>query len=95
MDLIIMGICGVLGYYMRKHDYPLAPVLLGLILGGRMEGAFRQALIISRGSPLIFLQKPISLVLLMGALIFLALPYLLEKRRQFQLARETALDEEA
>lgn len=95
MDLIIMGICGVVGYYMRKNDYPLAPVLLGLILGGRMEQAFRQALIISRGSPLIFLQKPISITLLIGALMFLTLPYLLEKWRQLQLAREGALEEKA
>jgi putative tricarboxylic transport membrane protein len=95
MDLIIMGICGVVGYYMRKNDYPLAPVLLGLILGGRMEQAFRQALIISRGSPLIFLQKPLSITLLIGALMFLMLPYLLEKSRQLQLAREGALEEKA
>lgn len=95
MDLVVMGVCGVLGYYMRKHDYPLAPVLLGLILGGRMEQAFRQALIISHGSPMIFLQKPISAVLLAGALIFLLLPYLLERWRRFRLAREAALKEEA
>ena len=95
MDLIIMGICGVVGYYMRKNDYPLAPVLLGLILGGRMEQAFRQSLIISRGSLLIFLQKPISITLLIGALMFLTLPYLLEKWRQLQLAREGAREEKA
>lgn len=95
MDLITMGGCGILGYYMRRHDYPLAPVLLGLILGKRMEQAFRQALIISRGSPMTFLQKPISLTLLIGAVMFLALPFLLEKWRQFRLIRESALKEEA
>jgi putative tricarboxylic transport membrane protein len=80
---------------MRKHDYPLAPVLLGLILGGRMEQSFRQALILSRGDPMIFLQKPISVTLLCGALLFLALPYLLEKSRQLRLAREAAMDDES
>lgn len=95
MDLIIMGVCGVIGYYMRKHNYPLAPVLLGLILGGRMEQSFRQALIISRGSLLTFIQKPISLTLLIGAVLFLALPYLLERSRQFRLAREASFEEEA
>ncbi|MBW2070831.1 MAG: tripartite tricarboxylate transporter permease, partial [Deltaproteobacteria bacterium] len=95
MDLIIMGVCGVIGYYMRRHDYPLAPVLLGLILGGRMEQSFRQALIISRGSLLIFVREPISLALLIGAVLFLALPYLLEKSRQFRLAREASFEEEA
>jgi len=94
MDLVLMGVCGAGGYYMRKHDYPLAPVLLGLILGGRMEQSFRQALILSQGNALVFLQKPISVALLCGALIFLFLPYLLEKSRQLRLAREAALDDE-
>ncbi len=93
MDLISMGICGIIGYYMRKHDYPLAPVLLGLILGGRMEQAFRQALIISRGSLLIFLHKPISLALLIGAALFLVLPFLLTKSKQFRVARHASTDE--
>ena len=74
MDLLLMGVCGAVGYYMRKHDYPLAPILLGLILGGRMEQSFRQALILSQGNPLIFLQKPISVALLIGAFLFLILP---------------------
>ena len=94
MDLVIMVVCGAIGYYMRKHDYPLAPVLLGLILGGRMEQSFRQALILSHGSLVIFFQKPISIALLCGALLFLILPYLLEKSRHLRLAREAALDDE-
>lgn len=94
MDLVLMGFCGAIGYYLRKHDYPLAPVLLGLILGGRMEQSFRQALILSQGNALIFLQKPISVALLIGALLFLFLPYLLEKSRRLRLAREAALDDD-
>jgi putative tricarboxylic transport membrane protein len=95
MDLISMGVWGIIGYYMRKHDYPLAPVLLGLILGGRMEQAFRQSLIISRGSTLVFLQRPISVALLIGAGLFLVLPYFLERSRQFRLARQAAPKGEA
>ena len=92
-DLIVMALCGILGYYMRKRDYPLAPVLLGLILGGRMEQSFRQALILSHGNPLVFFQRPISLTLLMLALLFLLLPYLLSKWQQFRIAREQAVEE--
>jgi putative tricarboxylic transport membrane protein len=88
LDLILTGGAGLLGYYMRKNRYPIEPLILGLILGGRMEQAYRQALIISRGSPLIFLQKPISLTLLLCALIFLLLPTILEKSRQFQTSRK-------
>ena len=91
VDLVSMGVCGIIGYYMRKHDYPLAPVLLGLILGGRMEQAFRQALIISRGSYLIFVQKPISVCLLIGAVLFILTPFLLEGFKRFGTARQAIL----
>lgn len=93
MDLILTGAAGLLGYYMRKHNYPIVSLVLGLILGGRMEQAFRQALIISRGSPLIFLQRPISLTLLICAVVFLLLPTILEKLKQFQAARSSALEQ--
>jgi putative tricarboxylic transport membrane protein len=90
VDLILTGTAGLLGYYMRMQKYPIEPLILGLILGGRMEQAYRQALIISRGSLAIFLEKPISLSLLICALIFLFLPAILAKSKQFQAAREEA-----
>jgi putative tricarboxylic transport membrane protein len=95
VDLTSMGVFGVIGYYMRKHHYPLAPVLLGLILGGRMEQAFRQALIISRGSYAIFVQRPISVCLLIGAVLFLLAPFLLARfKRLTGAARAAAEDAE-
>ena len=90
VDLILTGTAGLLGYYMRMQKYPIEPLILGLILGGRMEQAYRQALIISRGSLAIFLEKPISLSLLICALVFLLLPTILAKSKQFQAAREEA-----
>jgi putative tricarboxylic transport membrane protein len=90
VDLVLTGAAGLLGYYMRMNKYPIEPLILGLILGGRMEQAYRQALIISRGSLAIFLEKPISLTLLICALIFLLLPTILAKSKQFQAAREEA-----
>ena len=92
MDLVLTGAAGALGYYMRKHKYPVEPLILGLILGGRMEQAYRQALIISKGSQLIFLVKPISLALLIGAVLFLLLPTLLAKSQQFRMARKTSAE---
>jgi putative tricarboxylic transport membrane protein len=92
VDLILTGAAGLLGYYMRMHKYPIEPLILGLILGGRMESAYRQALIISKGSPLIFFEKPISLALLMCSLLFLFLPTILAKSKQFRTARETAVE---
>jgi putative tricarboxylic transport membrane protein len=92
VDLILTGAAGLLGYYMRKQKYPIEPLILGLILGGRMEQAYRQALIISKGSNLIFLEKPISLVLLVCAVLFLCLPAILAKSKQFMAARETSVE---
>jgi putative tricarboxylic transport membrane protein len=90
VDLLLTGGAGLLGYYMRMHKYPIEPLVLGLILGGRMEQAYRQALIISKGSLAIFLERPISLGLLIAAVLFLMLPTLLAKSKQFQAAREEA-----
>lgn len=63
LDLLLATILGVLGYFMRKLDYPLAPVILGLVLGDLLEQALRQTLMISGGSLMPLIQSPISLVL--------------------------------
>ncbi len=62
--LWIMLFFGILGYIMRKLDFPLPPLLLGAVLGTMMEEAFRQSLSLSEGSWLIFFQRPISLTLI-------------------------------
>jgi len=90
VDLMLTAFAGLLGYYMRIHKYPVEPLILGLILGGKMEQAYRQALIISQGSNSIFVEKPISLVLLVCALAFLFLPMILKKSKQFHAARASA-----
>jgi putative tricarboxylic transport membrane protein len=82
VDLLLTGGAGVLGYYMRRQHWPVEPLILGLILGGRMESAYRQSLIISQGSHAIFLTKPISLTLLLGAVLFLTLPTILAKLKR-------------
>jgi putative tricarboxylic transport membrane protein len=89
-DLVLTGFAGLLGYYMRLHKYPVEPLILGLILGGKMEQAYRQALIISQGSNSIFVEKPISLCLLLAAVLFLCLPVILKKSKNFMMARATA-----
>lgn len=64
-DVWIMLIFGVIGYYMNKHNYPILPMILALILGKILEEQFRMSLIISLGDPFIFFKKPISLILLL------------------------------
>jgi len=58
-----MLIAGGVGFFMKKFNYPIAPLLLAYVLAPTMEKNFRQALQISDGSMMIFLQKPISLIL--------------------------------
>jgi putative tricarboxylic transport membrane protein len=73
-DIIIMVIFGILGYLMKKFEYEGAPLILALVLGPMMENALRQSLMISRGSFLIFFSRPISLILLSAAILFLLFP---------------------
>jgi putative tricarboxylic transport membrane protein len=73
-DILIMTVFGVLGYLLRKLDFPLAPVVLTLILGPLMERSLRQSLEISQGSFLVFLQSPIAVVFLAAAALVLIAP---------------------
>jgi len=73
-DVWLMLIFGVVGYLMRKLDYPLAPAVLAIVLGPLAEPALRQSLIISDGSLMIFFERPYSGPIMVVALILLFLP---------------------
>jgi putative tricarboxylic transport membrane protein len=73
-DVWLMILCGVLGFVMRKWAYEAAPLLLALVLGPKLEVAFRQSLMLSHGSFGIFVERPFSLVFLLATLIFLSAP---------------------
>jgi len=77
LDLLLATGLGVLGYCMRRLDYPLAPVILGLVLGDLLEQALRQTLMISGGSLEIFWRSPIALALFVLAAAVVALPKVL------------------
>ncbi|MBI2539642.1 MAG: tripartite tricarboxylate transporter permease, partial [Deltaproteobacteria bacterium] len=74
IDIWYMLIFGVLGYVFKKLDYPLAPLVLALVLGDLSENALRQSLIMSQGSLAIFFTRPISAAITAVALFFFALP---------------------
>jgi putative tricarboxylic transport membrane protein len=76
IDIWYMLIFGVVGYAFKKLDYPLAPLVLALVLGDLAENALRQSLIMSQGSLAIFFTRPISAVITAAALFFFALPVL-------------------
>jgi putative tricarboxylic transport membrane protein len=71
-DVGVMIVCGILGYFFKKLDYPLSPAILTLILGPLMERSLRVSLSISQGEYSIFFTRPISLFLLIVTAIILA-----------------------
>ena len=73
-DVWLMFVFGVVGYLMRKLDYPLAPAVLAIVLGPLAERSVRQSLIGSQGDPLIFFQRPISGTILVIAIVLLIMP---------------------
>ncbi|MGM9988060.1 MAG: tripartite tricarboxylate transporter permease [Bacillaceae bacterium] len=79
-DLWLLIGCGILGYFLTKHDYPLAPLVLGLVLGPMIENNMRRALTISNGDYSIFVTKPISLIFLIIALLWILIPIILKLR---------------
>jgi putative tricarboxylic transport membrane protein len=74
IDVWYMLIFGVIGYVFKKLDYPLAPLVLALVLGDLAENALRQSLIMSQGSLLIFFTRPIAGAISAVALFFFVLP---------------------
>jgi len=73
-DIWLMLLMGALGYLMRRWAYDAAPLLLALVIGPKMEVAFRQSLMLSHGDFGVFVERPISLVFLLVTLIFLCVP---------------------
>ena len=76
IDVFVMYLIGVVGFFMRRYDFPVGPMILGVILGPLMEAHFRRALQISEGDLSVFVTRPISLVILLVAAAALFLPYL-------------------
>jgi putative tricarboxylic transport membrane protein len=89
-EVAIMVIFGVLGYFLRKFKYPLAPAILALVLGPMLEKALRQSLAMSWGSGWIFLTRPISLVTLLISFALLASSLLPWMRKKQEKIREAA-----
>ena len=87
LDMWMMLGFGALGYLLRGWAYEGAPLLLGLVLGPKLEVAFRQSVMISHGDFGIFVDRPVSLALLLATAVFLVFP--LVKRAVRSLHRKT------
>ncbi len=78
MDIYIMTLFGVLGYLMKKYEYEPASLILAFVLGPMFENAFRQSLIISNGSPVIFFIRPIAAFFILVSILILVSPLILK-----------------
>jgi TctA family transporter len=73
-DVMLALAFGIVGYVFKKLEYPLAPLVLAMVLGDRAEVAFRQSMIVSQGSLAVFWSSGISATLTTLALVFAAMP---------------------
>ena len=92
VDVILAGAFGLVGYWLIKHDFEPAPLLLGMVLGPLMEENLRRALLISRGDWTVFLTRPLSATLMAMAaflLVLAILPSLRKKRDEVFVESES------
>jgi putative tricarboxylic transport membrane protein len=84
VDVILTALFGLVGYWLVKHDFEPAPMLLGFVLGPLMEENLRRAMLIARGDASVFFTRPISAGLLAVAVLLLVLAILpmIRKRRE-------------
>lgn len=77
IEVWVVVVSGFVGFGMKRFDFPVAPVILALVLGPMAEKSFRQSLFMSDGSLGIFFERPITVVMLAIGVVSLFLPYIL------------------
>jgi putative tricarboxylic transport membrane protein len=83
-DVWLLGIFGLLGYVMRKLDFPAAPLILGMVLGDGLERALRQSLMMSGGQLSVLVARPLSAGMLLLTVAILLVP-LVHKARLWRM----------
>jgi len=92
-DVYLMLGFGVVGYLMKKLRFPVAPIVLAMVLGYLVESNYRTALVSSQGDYMIFITDPVSLLFLVLSLVSLLTP--LWRRLQKRRVRQVDVDETA
>jgi putative tricarboxylic transport membrane protein len=83
-DVVLMLVFGVIGYLLKKTDYPLAPMVLAIVLGDQAEEAFRQSLLGSGGSLGVFVSNPLVSSIMALGLIALFWPIIQSTLAKFR-----------
>lgn len=92
IELGMLILFGVMGYGMRLYGYPVAPVVVGLILGPMAEQQLRRALAIAQGDWTTLVSTPVSAVLLGVSAVFLLVPMIMRLRGRGQVLSQVAGD---
>lgn len=92
VDVVILLSIGILGFFMRRYGYPIAPMVVGLILGPIFENQLRRSLAISQGDPTALIASPIAATIYLSLIAIFALSFWM-KRRQRTLESETITGE--
>ena len=85
---------GVMGYILRRFGYPIAPVVVGLILGPMAEQQLRRALAISQGDVTVLVGSPIAIILLVLAVCAVVVPLILRARGKGRVLSQLAANED-
>jgi len=90
LDVLFMSALGAMGYYFRKYDFPLAPIILGAVLGDNMERAFRQSMMMTQGDFHLIFNRPIVITLFAMSIFSLFLPTIIK----FLAKRDVEVEED-
>ena len=85
-DVVMMLVFGIIGYVLKKTDYPLAPMVLAIVLGDKAEEAFRQSLLASQGNLGVFWSNPLVSSIMALGLIALFWPLIQNAWTRMRLA---------
>lgn len=86
-DVWMVFLFGIVGYVLERHKFPLAPVIIGLVLGQLFEQEFRRSLILAHGSPMTFFTRPIATSIIAISLLTLLVPLFRALRRRLSTSR--------
>jgi putative tricarboxylic transport membrane protein len=93
-DMLMLLGFGLVGYLMQRYDFPMAPAVLALVLGILAEQHLRRALSVSNGDLMTFVERPISLALLVFIVLVLVLPPAIRFLRARQASRPRGVQDE-
>lgn len=85
-EIAVMAVFGLIGYFFKKGGFPLAPFVIGSLLGSSTEAAFARSLLLSNGSLSIFVEKPIArafIIITILVVLGIAVKALLPRLRKF------------